>query len=162
MSSVDGSRSLQGASDALYDFVCGPCKADNVERESRHYCDDCSVYLCCQCQDFHRKLPLTTHHRIVSGNQLPATGSTRRTTGVVIYCACNKAQEVAFYCEEHKDVVCDACKTIKHHKCRTTRIHDKSTGYTTSNLEAVISKTKSLKDEFDKLKKENESKNQRS
>ena len=26
MASVDGSRSLQGASDELYDAICGPCK----------------------------------------------------------------------------------------------------------------------------------------
>ena len=158
MASVDGSRSLQGASDVLHEFLCGPCKTDNIERKARHYCDECSEYLCNQCEDVHRKLQLTKNHGIVSGNQLPATGSARRTRGVVVYCGCNKSQEVAFYCEEHKDVVCDACRTIKHHKCSTTSIQDKSIDYTISKLEAVLSKTKSLKDEFDKLKKESESK----
>ena len=71
MASVDGSRFLQGAADVMYGFVCGPCKANNVEREARHYCENCPEYLCGQCQDFHSTLTLTKNHRIVTGNQLP-------------------------------------------------------------------------------------------
>ena len=81
MVSVDGSRFFQRAADVMFDFVCGPCKADNIEREARHYRADFPEYLCCQCQDIHRKLPLTKNHRIVTGNQLPATDRELKVPG---------------------------------------------------------------------------------
>lgn len=69
MASVDGSKSIQGASDEMFDNTCGPCKEDNIEKGADQYCVDCGVYLCDQCKDFHRKLPLSKNHKVVFGSQ---------------------------------------------------------------------------------------------
>ena len=94
---------------------------------------------------------------ILSGSQLPASASANRGPNITIYCtcSCNKNKEVEFYYEEHKDVVCDTSRAIKHHICKTTSIQDKSTGYSKTQFETIIAKTESLKDEFDRLKNEN-------
>ena len=150
MASVDGSKSLQAATDELFDNICGPCKSDGNKQEARQYCVDCSEYLCGSCVKFHGKLLSLKHHKIVSANTV-SVGNSRRLT---IYCGCNKNQEVEFYCAVHADVICSPCKNIKHHKCETSSIQQKSSEYTSATLDSVLRKTKSLKDKYDKLKQE--------
>ena len=152
MASVDGSRSLQGASDEVLTNICGPCKNDDVERGANHYCQDCPEYLCDLCKDHHRKLRLTKNHRIVSGSQVPAVSSIRGRPSIVVYCGCNRKQEVQYYCEDHKDTVCDLCKSSKHYKCKVPRIHDKGSAYSQSKISSVMSELNTIQDEYAKLK----------
>ena len=152
MASVDGSRSLQGASDEVHTNICGPCKNDDIERGANHYCQDCPEYLCDHCKDHHRKLRLTKNHRIVSGSQVPAVSSIRGRPSIVVYCSCNRKQEVQYFCEDHKDTVCDLCKSSKHYKCKVPRIQDKSSAYSQSKISSVLSKLDAIQDEYVKLK----------
>ena len=152
MASVDGSRSLQGASDEVHTNICGPCKNADIERGAKHYCQDCPEYLCDQCKDHHRKLRLTKSHRIVSESQVPAVSSIRGRPSIVVYCSCNRKQEVQYYCEDHKDTVCDLCKNSKHYKCKVPRIQDKGSAYSQSKISSVMSKLDAIQDEYAKLK----------
>ena len=151
MASVDGSRSLQGTSDEFHTNICGPCKTDDVEKGANHYCNDCSAHLCDHCKDYHRKIPLLKNHRIVSGSQVPAVTSTRGRSAIVVYCTCNKNQEVQYFCEDHQDTACDSCKHTKHYKCKVSRIQNKSSNYTGSRIDAIISKIEALKAAYEKL-----------
>ena len=152
MASVDGSRSLQGASDEVHINICGPCKNADVERGANHYCQDCPEYLCDHCKDHHRKLRLTKNHRIVSGSQVPAVSSIRGRPSIVVYCSCNRKQEVKYFCEDHKDTVCDLCKNSKHYKCKVPRIQDKGSAYSQSKISSIMSKLDAIQDDYDKLK----------
>ena len=148
MASVDGSRSLQGASDEVHTNICGPCKNADIERGAKHYCQDCPEYLCDQCKDHHRK----QNHRIVSGSQVPAVSSIRGRPSIVVYCSCNRKQEVQYFCEDHKDTVCDLCKNSKHYKCKVSRIQDKGSAYSQSKISSVMSELNKIQDEYAKLK----------
>ena len=152
MATVDGSSSQDRASDEFNTNICGPCKTDDADRRASHYCGDCSVYLCDNCNDHHRKLPLTKNHR-VSRSQVSAITSTRGRPSIAVYCNCNKQQEVQNYCDDHQDVVCDPCKVTKHNKCKVSRIQDKISSYTHSAFISVTSKVNALKDDYDQLKK---------
>ena len=152
MASVDGSRSLQGASDEVHINICGPCKNADIARGAKHYCQDCPEYLCDQCKDHHRKLRLTKNHRIVSGSQVPAVSSIRGRPSIVVYCSCNRKQEVQYFCEDHKDTVCDLCKNSKHYKCKVSRIQDKGSAYSQSKISSVMSELNKIQDEYAKLK----------
>ena len=152
MASVDGSRSLQGASDEVHTNICGPCKNDDVERGANHYCQDCPEYLCDHCKDHHRKLRLTNYHRIVSGSQVPAVSSIRGRPSIVVYCSCNRKQEVQYFCEDHQDTVCDLCKSSKHYKCKVSGIQDKSSAYSQTKISSVMSELNKIQDEYAKLK----------
>ena len=150
MASVDGFKSIQTASDELSDHVCGPCKIGGNDKEAIKYCSDCSEYLCDPCVSYHRTLALTKNHKIVPANS-ESFDTGRRLT---VYCGCNQNQEVEFYCEDHADVICRQCQSFKHHKCKTSTVHQKSSGYTSTKMESILSKTKSLKDKYDQLKQE--------
>ena len=154
MASIDGSRSIQGTSDEFQTNICGPCmKTDNVERGASHYCNECSDWLCNHCKDFHRKIPALTNHAIIPESQVPAITSRRGRPAIVIYCSCNKNQEVKHYCDDHKDTLCDSCKHSKHYKCKVSRLQDKSSSYTRSRIDVIIAKTEKLKADYEELEK---------
>ena len=73
-------------------------------------------------------------------------------SGIDIYCSCTTNQEVQYFCDNHQDVVCDTCKHMKHLKCEVSRIQDKSSSYSTSKINALISRIKALYDDCDQLK----------
>lgn len=152
MASVDGSRYLQDGSDEIYEHVCGPCKTDGIAKEARHYCQDCSEYICDACKDYHRKLSVTKNHVILSESKVPASDGKR--SGLQIFCNCNTNQEVQYYCGDHQEVVCSPCKTFKHHKCNMTSIQQRSTDYKSSTCASVLSKIKSLRDKYNLLKQQ--------
>ena len=157
MASVDGSRSLQGASDELYDAVCGPCQTDKMGKKATHYCKECKEYLCSPCKDYHRKLAVTKNHNILSGNKISASASGSQGSSFVTFCGCNKNQEVAFYCEDHGDVICDPCKKVKHRNCKITDVKSKSANYRPATLNPVLTKVKSLLRKLDSMQKQRQS-----
>ena len=149
MASVDGSRSLLGASDETDTHICGPC-----QRKAEYYCGDCLEYLCTLCKDYHKKLPVTKYHIIVPAGQASANTTIRGRHSTVIYCRCNKQQEVQYYCEDHQEILCDLCKETKHYKCQTSTIQIKSSAYSSSKLDSVASKLNGIKDDYAQLYKE--------
>ena len=154
MASVDGSKSWLGASDEIYDIVCGPCKTENVNKEAKHYCEHCQEHLCDSCQGAHRKLKATKSHNILSGSHMPkASGVTPRPV-CSVSCSCTQNREVVLYCEDHDDVICDSCATIKHRRCKTFSIRNKSRSYATKKFDSIIDKTKTLRLKIRQLQQE--------
>ena len=157
MASVDGSTSLQGASDELYDVICGPCQTDNLYKQAHHYCKECRENLCNSCKDAHRKLAISKNHTILSAKQIPAPTSGSQWSGSAPYCSCNKNQQVEFYCEDHQKVICNSCKMVKHRNCKTADVQEKSAGYTTAQVNSILAKITSLIHEFDTMQKQRKS-----
>ena len=62
-----------------------------------------------------------------------------------ILCDCNQKRAVEVYCEEHAEVICPSCKTIKHRNCKTCPITDKVDKHTQKQLKDLMVKAKSLK-----------------
>ena len=154
MASVDGSKSWLGASDETYDIVCVFCKTDNVNKEAKHYCEQCQEYLCNVCQDSHRKLKATKNHNILSGHHMPTSLGVTPRPACSVSCSCSQNQEVVVYCEDHDDVICDLCATVKHRRCKTFSIQDKSRSYATKKLDSIIDKTKTLRLKIEQLQQE--------
>ena len=128
MASVDaGSISIMASSDEVHDHIFGPCSTDGVDKEDKHYCQDCGQKICVTCRDYNRKFAGNSNHIIVPVNKGLATGNGNE--GVAISCGCNKKQQVTFYCETHEDVICSLCKSFKYHTCSNTSIKEKSSGY---------------------------------
>ena len=150
MATFDGSTSLDMVCDEFRENECGPCLLGGRTREAIHYCIDCPDYLCDDCKDYHGKL--ARNHTVVSGSRIPASVS--GMPGLGITCGCNKGQPVAFCCNEHQDIICSACKTLHHYKCKTSSIQEKSLGYTSAKLNAVLAEVKSLMVKYERLKQE--------
>ena len=146
--SVDGSKSLQAASDELFDHVCAPCENEGIVKEAKQYCGVCSEFLCDPCVRHHRKFASIKNHKIAPAHTISVSSGRRLS----VNCGCNNNRETEYYCENHSDVICSPCNYIKHHKCRTTPIQQKSSGYKSSKIDAILAKSKSLKDKYDRLK----------
>lgn len=97
-------------------------------------------------------MSVTKNHRIIPENQCLAVAS--RSSGLHIFCVCNASQEVQHYCDDHREVFSSPCKTAKHHKCKTSTIQQNSSGYQSSTFSLVLSKTKTLSDEYNRLKQQ--------
>ena len=154
MASVDGSKSWLGASDEIYDMVCGPCKTENLNKEAKYYCEQCQEHLCDACQGTHSKLKATKTHSVLSGSHMPKASGVTPRPACSVSCSCNQNREVVLYCEDHDDVICDSCATIKHRRCNSFSIQNKSRSYTTKKIELIINKTKALRMKIEQLQQE--------
>ena len=150
MAAFDGSASLDVSSDHFREHECGPCSLGGRTREAKHYCIDCPDYLCDDCKDYHCKL--ARNHTVVTGSRIPTSVSGAPSLGIT--CSCNKGQSVAFYCNEHQDIICGACKTINHHNCKTSSIQEKCSRYKSSKLNSILAEIKSLEVKYERLKQE--------
>lgn len=142
MSSVDGSRSVQYASDEVFENMCSPCHYSGAVKEATHFCEDCKERLCQGCTDSHKGLRMSRNHKlVVLKSVMPQSG-----TACNIFCSCSMNLEVTVYCEDHADVICLSCKTLTHGKCKTVLITQKCASYTPTKLTSVAGKANALKD----------------
>ena len=153
MANYDGSSSLDMTSDHFREHECGPCSLRGRTREAIHYCIDCPDYLCDDCKDYHCTLAVTRNHIIMSGSRIPVSARGKPSLGII--CGCNKGQPVAFYCNDHQEIICGACKTFNHHKCKTSSIQEKSSDYKSSKLDSILAEIKSLEVKYERLKETN-------
>ena len=151
MSAVDGSRSIHGSSEEPQTHACGPCNYEGSESEAAKFCDNCKEFLCKNCADSHKNYKKFRNHKL-----LPATNETIVGTAgdvsCIVLCDCNLSQEVTNYCEDHKEVICNTCKCIKHRKCKNMLIGDKSRSYGTTSLLKHTQKAKALDEAFDQIR----------
>ena len=58
-----GSHTVPASSDKVY-HLCESCIEDGIEKEAKHYCQDCKQKICDICKDYHKKLAGTRNHII--------------------------------------------------------------------------------------------------
>ena len=154
MASADVSSSLEGASNAVYDNVCGPCQTNNLYKQGNHYCNECREHICNSCKEAHSKFAVLKNHTILSCKQICAHTTGSQRSDFAAYCSCNTNQEVEFYCKDHHDLICAPCKKVKHTKCKTLNVREKSADYISTKLSSVLTKTNALIHEFDRMQKQ--------
>ena len=69
-----GTHTAPASSDKVY-HLCESCIEDGIDKEAKHYCQDCKHKICDTCKDYHRKLAETRRHKISPVNIGLATGS---------------------------------------------------------------------------------------
>lgn len=53
-------------------------------------------------------------------------------------CDCSERNEIELYCEVHDDVICQSCKIVKHRKCQTLSVKDKSASFLKPSFNSVV------------------------
>ena len=142
MSSVAGARSLLGASDELYDYICDPCNFRGIQKQGTSYCNNCEEKLCQTCTDVHKGQKISRNHTLVPVSQLSETSF---STTCHVLCDCSQ-NSVVRYCKDHDDVICQSCCVIKHRACKTLPIAEKCASYQKEKFAAVTLKANNLKD----------------
>ena len=150
MASVDGSRSLQCASDETILKLCDACNYEGTEAESSHFCDNCKEFLCQTCTAAHKKFKNSRNHTVMLVSQLSPEAVIGHTPFTLL-CECNRNTRVTEYCENHNVVFCQTCKTTKHRRCKTESVIRKSIAYDKTKINATVQKANAVKDKIDKF-----------
>lgn len=151
MSSVDGAQFVLATSDETFTDICGPCYYSGTEKEAIQFCDSCQDLLCRSCSATHKGHKSFRNHNLVPVEQRRSKTAAKKSESCIILCDCNQNMFVAVYCNDHDDVVCQGCKTIKHRKCKTVSISDKSASFAVNEFSSIASKAKKMMDEIRKL-----------
>ena len=151
MESMDGARSLHVASDEIcYTHTCDPCEYGGIRnKEALTFCDDCKEFLCPTCTRSHKGQRMSRNHRLLNVSDLTHEQTAIKTDSDLILCDCVQHSSVKSYCEDHNQIMCSYCKLLKHKRCRTISIEEKSQSYSETELNAVSERLASLKNELD-------------
>ena len=154
MTSVDGSKSLQVASDKGSEFECDPCGYENMKIEAKFYCYQCNDYLCSSCKSAHQKLSVSRNHHVVFGSSMPRKETSKteiHSHTVGVKCSCN-GKDVTIYCKAHKEVICVDCQKLKHRKCKSSSIDEAYAEAEPPNKEQILEEVQELKGNVEELR----------
>ena len=151
MVSVDGARSIQGAPDETALKMCGPCKYNGTEKDASMFCFDCQECLCSACTEAHKGLKFSRNHNLLGVKDMTSEQTASIELSCIVFCDCIQHSAVTVYCVDHEDVMCQTCKTVKHLKCNTLTISEKSSSYSEIKLGSIIEKVVNLEKETETL-----------
>ena len=119
---VEGASStIYGASDQCIDPYCEPCLEDTRTKvDAICFCQDCNVFLCRSCDEFHKKLPVL--HRALRGQRMPKSYADKPIK--YPHCSIHAGNTSEFYCLDHYRMVCGTCMRQEHHSCCVMAISD--------------------------------------
>ena len=100
----DFRRSVQGASDAIYDFNCSYC-----EKEALFFCEKCIKNVCTKCTAAHTRL--YRHHVLLGRDKIHVWQGAEMLKD---RCLRHTYTEADMYCRDHDEVCCHLCITTDH------------------------------------------------
>ncbi|WAR11890.1 TRI33-like protein, partial [Mya arenaria] len=106
--------SMSMASDVIHDFVCSPCQEEKLNTEAKYFCRDCSKYYCDQCLTFHSKI--LKQHAVLGYEDVDKWGGRGDT---LISCDLHPRKVIELLCEDHAEMCCQLCVSLKHRMCRS-------------------------------------------
>ena len=119
---VDGqSANLDQATDQVINLWCENCYDDTRTKIAVNgFCSECSVFLCKNCVDFHKKVLRLPNHRILTGSRMPKSFAEKP----VKYSECKLHDDKVNdrYCLDHHKMICSECLTQDHSRCNVQTI----------------------------------------
>ena len=119
---VDGQlANLYQGSDQVIDRWCETCFDDTRTKiDVNGFCSECSVFLCKNCVDSHKKVMRLPSHRILTGARMPKSFAEKP----VKYSECKLHDDKVndSYCLDHHKMICSECLTQDHRKCNVKTI----------------------------------------
>ena len=112
---------LDQASDHVIDLWCENCYDDTRTKIAVNgFCSECSVFLCKNCVDFHKKVLRLPSHRILTGSRMPKSFAEKP----VKYSECKLHDDKVNdrYCLDHHKMICSECLTQDHRRCNVQTI----------------------------------------
>lgn len=109
-------------SDYLYDPHCEGCRADGRNVEAFGFCDDCDAFICLDCHKVHSRLPLTRHHSVRTGDDMPK--GLKEKPLKYLPCKTYVGQINDKFCLNHQQMVCIKCLKEFHTSCEIINIID--------------------------------------
>lgn len=126
------------------DSKCYSCSRRNDSVIAVKWCKECSEAYCEQCESFHKSLKYSQHHNLMSMGDLqhqPIKDTVSRPP-----CPDHEGTELAFFCEDHNQVVCSSCVTLDHRKCHNVTSCEEAADKQKLEADAIIEKLKMQRD----------------
>ena len=119
---VDGQlANLDQASDQVIDRWCETCFDDTRTKIGVNgFCSECSIFLCKNCVDYHRKVMRLPSHRILTGARMPISFAEKPVK--YLECKLHDDKVNDHYCLHHHKMICSECLTQDHRKCNVQTI----------------------------------------
>ena len=122
--SVDEKSSLwHVGSDELIDPYCETC-FENKNKKIRVVCmcEECNIFMCMQCHDVHKQMPVSQNHLVLRGSKMPKSLADKP----IKYSNCelhiNNINDR--YCLKHHVMLCSECLKQNHQRCHVDTITD--------------------------------------
>ncbi|XP_071795548.1 uncharacterized protein [Asterias amurensis] len=117
--------------------ICEGCD-EGLDAVSR--CVDCDANFCKICLEYHAKIKLNRHHRVVNAAGSSNEGSRDKTKTCPTKCRKHTDQELCFYCETCDLLVCPKCAVLDHRSCdhNLSEINDSIRSYRLAVEEAFM------------------------
>ena len=112
---------LDQRSDQVIDRWCETCFDDTRTKIGVNgFCSECSVFLCKNCVDSHKKVMRLPSHRILTGARMPKSFAEKP----VKYFECKRHDDKVNdrYCLDHHKMICSECLTQDHRRCNVQTI----------------------------------------
>ena len=122
--SVDEKSSLwHVGSDELIDPYCETC-FENKNKKIRVVCmcEECNIFMCMQCHDVHKQMPVSQNHRVLRGSKMPKSLADKP----IKYSSCELHSGTIKdrYCRKHHVMLCSECLKQNHQRCHVDTITD--------------------------------------
>lgn len=101
------------------EHFCDPCSVGDETSAASHWCEDCSEFLCKNCFTSHKRMKLTSRHKVFRADQVKQT--TTKGVEVPEPCKVHKDRNLEVYCLKHKKMCCVLCLAENHRKCEYVR-----------------------------------------
>ena len=119
---VDGQlANIDQGSDQVIDRWCETCFDDTRTKIGVNgFCSECSVFLCKNCVDSHKKVMRLPSHRILTGARMPKSFAEKP----VKYSECKLHDDKVNdrYCLDHHKMICSECLAQDHRICNVQTI----------------------------------------
>ena len=121
--------------DELIDPFCETCfyESDKGSKlAAKGFCDDCNMFLCKPCDDFHGRFLGTKNHTVSHGSKMPKSMADKP----VRYPRCldHPGNLKDQFCTNHGEMVCSQCSARNHTPCNVRALCDVSKFLKSSDL----------------------------
>lgn len=121
---------------------CSSC--DAAVRDAVDRCLDCGEFLCNECSGIHRRLRQTRDHEIITLKEYEGLKDSEEIIHRKLYCDAHPSEELRYFCEKCKQIVCRECTIVKHKSHKYTYMEESNTiKQVVRTLESLVQKAQS-------------------
>ncbi len=92
-------------------IVCDNCESEDAAADCR--CNDCGIFLCQYCTEFHRRSRSTKHHELLTMEELKSNPAPQMLAEK-IRCPKHKEEVIKLFCKTCQITICRDCTIVDH------------------------------------------------
>ena len=103
--------------------------------------------MCHLCTESHKGQRISRSHKLLDVKDMSGMQTSTVSDSFIMSCDCDQTSPITYYCIDHDSICCSNCKILKHRKCQTITINEKSHTFSENQLKEVIQRVARLNKE---------------